>query len=130
MKIILVDAINTFLIKEKGIFLEMYNLLEKYDNKKIILTNADDKQIVEFGLVNLPYEVFSLKHNPNKVNPWYFEIMLNHFNLNVEDVIYFEHNEDAVKSAESLGIVSFYYDKNKKDLIELKKFLDDSLGKK
>lgn len=58
----------------------MFELLEKYPNKKIILTNAD--------------------------------------------VIYFEYNPDAVKSAESIGITSYFYDADKKDLDRLETFLD------
>ena len=127
MKTILVDAINAFIIKGEGIFQEMHKLLEKYPNKKIILTNADDEEVKKFGLVNLPYELFTLKHKPNKTDPTYFKIMLKHFNLNPKDVIYFEHNLDAVKSAQSAGIVTFYYDKDKKDLIALKRFLDENL---
>lgn len=86
MKTILVDAVDTFVIEGEGIFQEMYKLLETYPNKKIILSNAND-----------------------------------------EDVIYFEHNEEAVKSAQSVGITSYHYDKDKKDLIALKNFLDNNL---
>ena len=32
MKTILVDTINTFLIKDQGIFKEMYDLLENFEN--------------------------------------------------------------------------------------------------
>jgi len=41
--------------------------------------------------------------------------------------VYFEHNEDAVKSAQSVGIKTYHYNKDKKDLRGLKKFLDDNL---
>lgn len=127
MKTILVDAINTFVIKAEGVFKEMHNLLEEYPNRKIILTNANDEQIKEFGLENLPYELFTLKHNPDKVEPEYFNKMLENFNLNTKNVVYFEHNKDAVKSAESIGIKTYHYNKDEKDLISLKKFLDENL---
>ncbi len=127
MKTILVDAVNTFVIKEKGIFNEMHKMLEQYPNKKIILTNADDEQMIKFGFNNMPYEVFTLKHNPNKIDASYFKIMLKHFNLTSNDVVYFEHNEDAVKSAQSVGINTFYYDKDTKDLKALKEFIDENL---
>ena len=42
MKIILVDAVHTFLTKDKIIFQPLYELLEQYQNRKILLTNADD----------------------------------------------------------------------------------------
>ena len=127
MKTILVDAVNTFVIKDNGIFEDMFNMLEAYPNRKIILTNADDDQMLVFGLDKMPYDVFTFKHNPEKTDPSYFEQMLKHFELQPEDVIYFEHNYDAVKSAKSSGIVSLHYDKDKKDLSSLKDFIDRNL---
>ncbi|MEX2410947.1 MAG: HAD-IA family hydrolase [Candidatus Paceibacterota bacterium] len=126
MKIILVDAINTFVIKEEGIFKEMHDLLEEYSNEKIILTNADDKQIKEHGLDQLPYKLFTLKHNPNKTDPEYYIKLLEKFNLTPDDVIYFEHNKDAIESAKSVGIKTYYYDPEKKDLNSLKEFLNNN----
>jgi len=127
MKTILVDAIDAFVIEGQGIFREMHDLLEEYPNRKIILTNANDEQIKEFGLDKMPYEVFTLKHDPDKTNPKYYKKMLSHFGLAASDVVYFEHNPEAVKSAESVGIKSCHYDSDKKDLMGLKKFLDESL---
>jgi HAD superfamily hydrolase (TIGR01509 family) len=126
-KTILVDAINAFIIKEEGIFQDMYELLEKYPNDKIILTGANDEEIDKFKLHNLPYKLFTLKHNPDKTDPEYYKIMLDNYGLSADDVVYFEHNIKAVKSAQSVGIKTLFYDKDKKDLDELKKFLDDAL---
>ena len=84
--------------------------------------------MVEFGLTNLPYEMFTLKHNPDKTDPMYFTQMLKHFNLPSSDVIYFEHNEDAVKSAQSVGIKAYHYDSEKKDLTALQNFLTENLS--
>ncbi len=72
MKIILVDAVDAFVIESEGIFKEMHDLLETFPNRKIILTGANDEQFKEFGLDKMPYEVFTLKHNPEKTNPKYF----------------------------------------------------------
>jgi hypothetical protein len=47
--------------------------------------------------------------------------------LDAKDVIYFEHNAEAVKSAQSIGILTFHYDKDKKDLDALRKFIDENL---
>ncbi|MBP9802333.1 hypothetical protein KBC40_01960 [Patescibacteria group bacterium] len=126
-KTILIDAMNTFIIKDQGIFQDMYTLLEQYYNPKIILSNANDEEMETFGLTNVPYEVFTLKHEPNKPDPKYFETMLKHFDFKAEDVIYFEHDGEAVKSAQSLNITSYHYDKDKKDLVALKNFLDNNL---
>ena len=127
MKTILVNAVNTFIIKEVGISDRMYKILEKYPNRKIILTGANDKEMEKFGLNNIPYEVFTLKHNPEKTNPEYYKIMLKHFNLNSEDVIYFEHSQAAITSAQTVGIITHYYDQDKKDLSALEKFINENL---
>ena len=127
MKTILVDAVDAFVIEGQGIFAEMHDLLETYPNRKIILTGANDEQYKEFGLDKMPYEVFTLKHNPEKTDPKYFETLLNHFGLSKEEVIYFEHNPEAVKSAQSVGITSYHYDADKKDLVGLKRFLDENI---
>lgn len=127
MKTILVDAVDTFILEGVGIYKPLHGLLEQYKNPKIILTNANDEQIVKFGLTNLPYELFTLKHNPDKTDPVYFKHMLEHFKLTPENVVYFEHNIEAVKSAQSVGIVSHYYDSEKKDLESLKTFLDKNI---
>ena len=127
-KIILVDAINTFLLKETGIYQPLYELLETYPcHRKIIVTNADATQIESFGLNNMPYEVFSMAHKPDKTNPIYFETLRKTYYQGASSFVYFEHNPDAVKSAESVGITSFWYDPEKKDLGALKLFLDNSL---
>jgi hypothetical protein len=49
------------------------------------------------------------------------------FGLTKEDVVYFEHNEVAVNSAKLVGIKTYHYDQDKKDLVTLKNFLFDSL---
>ncbi|MFA5091970.1 MAG: hypothetical protein WC483_05375 [Candidatus Paceibacterota bacterium] len=127
MKVILADAAHTFVDIEGKIFDEMYRLLEEYPNKKIILTSANDEQYQKYGLDKMPYEVFTLKHNPEKSDPKYFEVMLKKFCLSRDDVIYFEHNLEAINGAQLAGIKTYHYDENKKDLVGLKKFLDDNL---
>ena|SRR3989344_202151 len=127
MKTILVDAIDCFVSKDGQIFEEMFKLLETYPNKKIILTGANDEQFKKFGLNNLSYEVFTLKHDPEKTNPRYYETLLSHFGLTKEEVIYFEHSMEAVKSAQAVGINTYFYDNEKKDLEGLEKFIEENL---
>lgn len=130
MKMILVDAVDCFVVENNdgfSIFKEMHDLLETFINRKILLTGANDEQYKEFGLDKMPYEVFTLKHNPEKTDPQYFKTLLEHLNLKSEDVIYFEHNPAAVKSAESVGIKSYFYDSGKKNLVALKEFLIQNL---
>lgn len=126
MKTILVDAWETFVIKE-GIYTPLFELLETYPNKKIIVTNANETEMETLGIINMPYVVFTLNHSPDKTDPDYFIKLMEHSNLKTEDLIYFEHNLEAVKSAKSLGIKSYFYDSDKKDLESLKKFLDKNL---
>ena len=126
MKTILVDAWNT-LITAKGVDLEMKKLLDQYPNPKIIVTNANAEEQQAFGMVNLPYPLYSMNHHPDKTDPYYFECLLNAYELNPEDALYFEHNADAVASSASAGIRAYWFDKNLRDLNKLKEFLDASL---
>ncbi len=130
MKTILVDAWNTLFIEENGeavINKEMKELLDSFENKKIVLTNANDEQMVKFGIDKSPYEVFTLKHNPDKVDEKFYEIMFQKLNLKSENVIYFEHNLEAVESARKNEIPTYHYDKDKRDMLELKEFLESNL---
>ena len=126
MKTILVDAWNTLVFDWK-IHKEIQELLDTFSNPKIVLTNATPEKQIQLGLVNLPYPLFSLSNNPSKTDPKYFETMLNHFSLNREKVVYFEHNLDAVKSAQSLGIEVYHYDASKRDIEWVKSFLEQNL---
>lgn len=129
MKLILVDAINTFVIKDQGIDQEIYTLLERYPNQKLIVTNANDEQMIQFGLDKMSYEVFTMKHNPDKPDPVYFSTLMEKYQRKAHELVYFEHNADAVESARSLGITTFQYDPQKRDLLALETFLDVELGK-
>jgi FMN phosphatase YigB (HAD superfamily) len=132
MKTILVDAVNTLIVRtESGEYIvdaDLLELLTQYVNPKIVLTNADDSQIDIFGLTQLPYPVFTMKHNPDKSDPLYFETLLSKHNLSPVDVVYFEHNPTAVLSAQSVGIVSYIHDAGNKDYNALKEFLDSNLA--
>jgi len=127
MKTILVDAIDGLILKDGTIFKAMHQLLETYPHRKIVLTGANDEQFKQFNLHLCPYELFTLKHNPEKTDSQYFKILLDTYNLKPEDTVFFEHNADAVESAQSVGIPTMFYDAEKRDLGELKRFLDESL---
>lgn len=128
MKIILVDAVDCLVSKDGKLFKEMFELLETYPNKKIILTGANDEQFKTFGLDSMPYEVFTLKHSPEKTDPMYYEQMLSRFGLSKNAVIYFDHNPGAVQSARSIGIETYFYDNDVKDLVGLKDFIDSNIA--
>tara|TARA_B110001450_G_scaffold45214_1_gene41752 strand:+ start:4802 stop:5179 length:378 start_codon:yes stop_codon:yes gene_type:complete len=121
MKTILVDAWNTF-VKNNTIDSDIYKILESYENQKIILTNANNKELINLGIVNMPYKVFSLSHNPNKDDKLYFIKLIEKYNLIISDLVYIEHNIEAVKSAISLGIKTYHY-KPQESTDELSQFL-------
>lgn len=127
MKTILVDAINGLILEDGTVFAEMHSLLEAYPNRKLVLTGANDEQFKKFNLAASPYKVFTLKHNPEKTDPAYYQTLLSKYGLTADEVIYFEHSADAAKSAESIGIKTYFYDHSKQDLAALKEFLDTNL---
>lgn len=127
MKTILVDAINGLVLEDGSILESMHKLLESYPNNKIVLTGANDEQFAHFNLDQVPYEVFTLKHDPEKSDPQYFKILMDTYSLNSSDVIYFEHNAEAAKAAQSVGITTYFYDHTKADMNTLKQFLDKNL---
>jgi HAD superfamily hydrolase (TIGR01509 family) len=127
MKTILVDAINGLVLEDGSILEPMHKLLESYPNNKIVLTGANDEQFKHFKLDQVPYEVFTLKHNPEKTDPQYFKILFEKYGLTANDVIYFEHNAEAAKTAQSVGITTYFYDHTKEDMQVLKHFLEENL---
>jgi len=129
MKIILVDAVYTFIRETPEgfkIFEPMREMLDEFPNKKIILTSAGNEKFEMYGLDKMPYEVFTLTHNPEKDDPEYYKKMLSHFNLKSEQVVYFEHSPKAVESARSVGIKTYHWD-SEKPLRDLNIFLENSL---
>jgi HAD superfamily hydrolase (TIGR01509 family) len=126
MKTILVDAVNTFVV-DGSINTDLQAMLDTFVNPKIIVTNANADEQVTYGLVDMPYEMFTLSHSPNKPDPLYFETLLEQYNLDAHDVIYFEHNPDAVKSAQSIGIITMQYDHVNRDIGTVKVFLESNL---
>lgn len=128
MKTILVDALDGIINSDGTLFQEMYELLEQYPNRKVIVTNANDQQFKQFNFDIAPYEIFTLKHNPDKVDPTYFRTLLDQYQLAPTDAIYFEHDEAACSSAHSLGIPTYHYSHEERDLAKLKVFLDEHLA--
>lgn len=127
MKTILVDAINGFVLEDGSILEPMHELLENYPNPKLVLTGANEEQFKKFKLDQVPYEVFTLKHDPEKTDPEYFKILLAKYDLDPEDVVYFEHNAQAAETARSVGIATYSYDHTKEDMVALKQFFDEAL---
>ena len=119
MKTILVDAWKTF-VKQKKIDNELFEILENFSNKKIILTNANQRERKDYGIIEMPYNVFSLSHNPEKTDLKYFETLCEKYQLNPNDLLYIEHNKESYNTAILFGIKSFLYEG---DNISVKDFL-------
>lgn len=124
MKTILVDAIDALVIKGRGIDQEIFDLLESFPNRKIVLTNATEERMEEADFQSVPYEIFTLSNDPSKTDSEYFIMMLSHMGLEADQVVYFEHGLEAVKSAESVGITTYHFNPEKRDIPSLKRFLE------
>lgn len=127
MKTILVDAVHCFVLPWEWIYQDMYKLLETYENPKLILTWANDEEMDNFWLHDMPYPVFTLKHTPEKTDPQYYKTFFEEHWLSVDDVVYFENSLEATESAKSVWITTYHYDRDTKDLVTLKEFLDQHL---
>lgn len=124
-KTILIDAVGCLVDSKGKINYKLENLIKKFNNHKIVLTNANDKEIKIF-LKNIKHKIFSLKHNPNKPSLEYYQKFLKSNKLKANQVIYFEHDLKAVNSAKKNKIVTHHFDGNIK---KLEKFLFFNLNK-
>ena len=71
------------------------------------------------------WQSFSLEEKwIEKDKPEYFTDLLKRFNLIPEEVIYFDNNEENIKSAQKVGILSKHYT----DVNSIKKFITDNLS--
>ena len=122
MKTILVDAWNTF-VKNKKIDLRLLKILEKFPCDKIIVTNANLSEQKDLGIINMPYSVFSLSHNPEKTNKLYFDRLCNEQKLKKEELLYIEHNIVSVETAKTFGIKSILFNEN---YLEIEEFLNQN----
>lgn len=127
MKTILVDAMHTIINTEGVLDKKIYELLEQYQNPKIIVTNMQVNMFQRLAMDLLPYPVFTLSKQPSKLETQYFEILMEEYNLFPSECIYFEHNKQAIASAESIGITSYYFDSEKRDIQSLQEFLKNNL---
>ena len=124
-KILAIDAVGCLVDFNGNINLRVKNLIQKFDNRKIVLTNADDEEKKKF-LRNVSYETFTLKHKPNKSITKYYKKFLSKYKLQPHELIYVEHDIKAVKSAKSNGIITHHFDGNIK---KLENFLNLFLNK-
>jgi leucyl-tRNA synthetase len=120
---ILVDAINTLFIKqEDGLVLntELADYLNYLDAQKIIVTNAKDEILTKLEelIKDYSWKIFSLKFNPEKTSPEFYQIAIKELNLDVTNTIYFDHLPANLEAAKYNNINCFQY-LNNKQAIEL-----------
>jgi FMN phosphatase YigB (HAD superfamily) len=53
--------------------------------------------------------------------------MLTHYALTPADVVYFEHNPEAVESARSVGITTYWCDYKTRPFTELRSFIENNI---
>jgi len=128
MKTILIDAMHTIINTEGVLDKKIHELLDQYEHSKIILTNMPVEEFQKLAMDLLPYPVFTLSREPAKIEPLYFEMLMQEYNLFPSECIYIEHNKKAVTSAESIGINSYYFDSEKRDMKSLQEFLENNLN--
>ena len=115
IEIILVDAINCLIDKEKGLNKELAEYLKNTNKKIIVVTNADKKETLE-KIKPYDFEVFTLNNNPDKENPEYFKKLTKHYNINPNSIIYFDHKKERLESAIKAGLINVELFKNNKQI--------------
>jgi FMN phosphatase YigB (HAD superfamily) len=127
MKFILVDAVHTLIDSNFNVDQEMFKMLESFQNQKIIVTNAGGESLERIEKLGILYPIFTLCRNPEKINSDYFRQFMMQYDCKNSDLLYFDHNILAVKAAEIVGIKSFHYEVEKRNIEEVKNFLTDNL---
>lgn len=123
MKTILIDAVHTFIDSNGIIDTKIEDILDAYELPKIIVTNASVETFQKLAMDLLPYPVFTLSGEPRKSNPEYFQMLMQEYNIFPDECLYFEHDKEALKAAQQLGIKTHYFDSEKKDYTSLQEFL-------
>jgi HAD superfamily hydrolase (TIGR01509 family) len=119
---LLVDGMFCLYDKDFRINEELLGLLKNIDNKKILVVNGYKDEAEEL-LKNHGFEVFSFEGKIKKDNEQFFKKLLEKYSLNKEDVIYFDHAEENIKSARNVGILSELYKNNN----QIKKFIEPNI---
>jgi FMN phosphatase YigB (HAD superfamily) len=124
MKTILVDGMHCIYDKNFEVNQKILRILNSFSNKKILVVNGFREKGKE--AIGERFEAFSLEEKGiKKVNEEYWKKLFEKYCLNVKDVVYIEHSQEAVEKARSLGVNSILYEGNEE---EIKKFLEEALN--
>ncbi len=129
--VILVDGMNCAYDKNFNPNKELLDIINGFNKHCILTVNGfREKGIKIIRNYNPSYdtnwEAFSLEEiGVKKDNPDYFKKLLIKFKpeLSVKDVIFFDHKEENVKVAKTLGITAIQY----KNPDQIKKFIEENL---
>ena len=123
---ILVDAIHCLFDESRKLNKELLNLLQSYNTKLIVVTNADLKDEKNQPLSELKkqnIEVFTINGKPEKTNPEYFKKLLAKYNLKTNEIIYFDHAKENVSAAKRININSGLF----QNVQQIKTFIDENI---
>lgn len=128
---ILIDAVFCLIHKgENGLSLnqELFDYLHSLPQRKIVVTNAKDEILETIKhLVGNNIEVFSLRFDPEKIDPKFYETMIKELNIDTQSTIYFDHNSANLKAAKLNNIHCFQYKSNQQTILALKTLFDTGL---
>ncbi|HLA22957.1 MAG TPA: HAD family hydrolase [Candidatus Nanoarchaeia archaeon] len=125
MKTILVDGMFCVYDENFNVNKELLHMIDSFRARKILVVNKfreKGKKLLENSSIK---HSFSLEEeNINKDNKEYFLRLLKKFDINPKEVFYFDHDENNVKTAKSVGINSVAYSRNN---LLIKQFIIDNL---
>ena len=123
IRTILVDGLGCIYDEDFKINEKLANIINKFNAKKILVVSGSREKGRKASEEYLS-DAFSLEEKGvKKDNPEFFRVLLKKYNLKPEEVVYFDHAEANIKSAESLRIKSKIY----KDDASVEKFIQDNL---
>jgi alanyl-tRNA synthetase len=128
-RLILVDGMDCVYDEDFKINEELLKIINNFNTHTILTVNGFREK--GYNLIksqstgyDTNWKAFSLEEEKiKKENPEYFNTLLKRFNLVPEEVIYFDHDKNSIKTAEKLGILSKHYT----DINSIKKFIEDNL---
>ncbi len=113
-KILFVDAMYTLFDENWQPVVEVVeavkNISTKYDLKVFVITNGP-KEIVSQSISNtdLNATIITYENSPSKNNPSYFAKVLDEYNLNSLDILYIDHSQDNLASANQHNISGVHF---------------------
>ncbi|MDD5133126.1 MAG: alanine--tRNA ligase-related protein [Candidatus Nanoarchaeia archaeon] len=128
-RLILVDGMYCLYDDKFNLNKELLDTINNFNSHSILVVN----KFKEKGLklvqnynpeLDTNWQAFSLEEKGiKKDNPEYFNTLLKTFDLQPEEVIYFDHDEKNIETAAKLGILSKHYT----DIKSIKKVIEDHL---